>query len=112
MPIPEAAIPDLAEAVQGAFRSGGLIAVTPPRTLARLLGHANIRITMQFYNRVADANERAAGEAMDRLFKGTKRKRDTGASHLRWHGGSRVSLFPPRECHWSWGTATVTGVLI
>ncbi len=41
---------------------------TPPRTLAKLLGHANTRVTMQFYNRVTDANERAAGEAMDRLL--------------------------------------------
>lgn len=41
---------------------------TPPRTLAKLLGHANTRVTMQFYNRVTDANERAAGEAMDRMF--------------------------------------------
>lgn len=44
---------------------------TPPRTLAKLLGHANTRVTMQFYNKVTDANERAAGEAMDRLL-GTK----------------------------------------
>lgn len=41
---------------------------TPPRTLAKLLGHANTRVTMQFYSRVTDANERAAGEAMDRLL--------------------------------------------
>ena len=40
----------------------------PPRTLAQLLGHANTRVTMQFYNRVTDANERAAGEAMNRLL--------------------------------------------
>lgn len=41
---------------------------TPPRTLAKLLGHANTRVTMQYYNRVTDANEKAAGETMDRLF--------------------------------------------
>lgn len=152
VPIPEAAIPDLAGAMKRAFRSGGFIAITPerfkliqerwrlcrdgepwgghewrpwqnrdminnvlrdaklylrkagielsapftlhtfrksfaqnhadagtpPKTLAKLLGHANTRITLQFYNRVTDANERAAGKAMDRLFKNAKRKRDTG----------------------------------
>lgn len=152
VPIPEAAIPDLAEAMKRAFRSGGFIAITPerfkliqerwrlcregeawgghdwrpwqnrdminnvlrdakhylrkagieltapftlhtfrksfaqnhadagtpPKTLAKLLGHANTRITLQFYNRVTDANEQAAGRAMDRLFKNAKRKRDTG----------------------------------
>jgi len=41
---------------------------TPPRTLAQLLGHANTRVTMQFYNRVTDANEKAAGEALNRLL--------------------------------------------
>ena len=41
---------------------------TPPRTLAKLLGHSNTRITMQFYNQVTDANERAASQAMDQLF--------------------------------------------
>lgn len=41
---------------------------TPPRTLAHLLGHANTRVTMQFYNRVTDANERAAAELMDQLL--------------------------------------------
>ncbi len=41
---------------------------TPPCTLAKLLGHTNTRVTLQFYNRVTDANERAAGEAMDRLL--------------------------------------------
>ncbi len=41
---------------------------TPPRTLAKLLGHANTRVTLEHYNKVTDANERAAGEAMDRLF--------------------------------------------
>lgn len=41
---------------------------TPPRTLAKLLGHANTRVTMQFYNRVTDANERAACDAMNRVL--------------------------------------------
>lgn len=41
---------------------------TPPRTLARLLGHSDVRVTMEFYNRVTDANERAALQTMDRLL--------------------------------------------
>ena len=41
---------------------------TPPRTMARLLGHSNTRVTMQYYNRVTDANERAAAEAMNQLL--------------------------------------------
>lgn len=143
VPIPEAAIPDITEAMKGTFRSGGFLVITPerfqivtehwrlcrqhdfwgghewrpwqnsdllnnvnrdtkiflrragieltapfnlhtfrksfaqnhadagtpPRTLAKLLGHANTRVTMQFYNRVTDANERAAGEAMNRVLR-------------------------------------------
>ena len=49
---------------------------TPPGTLAKLLGHANTRVTMEFYNRVTDANERAAAEAMDRLFDPTRTRKD------------------------------------
>jgi len=41
---------------------------TPPKTLAGLLGHSDVRITLRFYNRVTDANKRAAGETIDRLF--------------------------------------------
>jgi len=33
-------------------------------------------VTMQFYNRVTDANERAAAEAMDRLFKRQQQSKD------------------------------------
>ncbi len=46
---------------------------TPPRTLAKLLGHANTRVTMQYYNRVTDANERAADDAMNRLLSQNRR---------------------------------------
>ena len=49
---------------------------TPPRTLAKLLGHTNTRVTMQFYNRVTDANDKAAVAAMDRLFQTTERAKD------------------------------------
>ncbi len=49
---------------------------TPPRTLAKLLGHSNTRVTLQFYNRVTDANERAAAEAMDRLFDPSRTRKD------------------------------------
>ncbi len=41
---------------------------TPPRTLAKLLGHSDVGVTMQFYNRVTDANEQAAAAVTDRIF--------------------------------------------
>ncbi len=150
VPIPEAAVPDLTEAMRGAFRCGGFVALTPerfqlvrarwrlcrqgepwgghtwrpwqnrdmmnnllretkqylrkagieltapftlqtfrksfaqnhadagtpPRTPAKLLGHSNTRVTMQFYSRVTDANERAAAEIMNRLFDGRPESKD------------------------------------
>lgn len=51
---------------------------TPPRTLAKLMGHTNTRVTMLFYNRVTDANERAAAEAMDRLLAPRGQSADVG----------------------------------
>ncbi len=41
---------------------------TPPKTLAKILGHGDVRITMTYYNRATDANERAVAVAMDRLL--------------------------------------------
>ena len=41
---------------------------TPPKTLAKLLGHSDTQITMQFYNRVTDANVREAARTTNRLF--------------------------------------------
>jgi integrase len=41
---------------------------TPPKTLAKLLGHSDIQITMQFYSQVTDANVREAARTVDRLF--------------------------------------------
>jgi integrase len=41
---------------------------TPPRTLAELLGHSDVSVTMEFYNRVTDANKRAAAQSMDEMF--------------------------------------------
>ena len=49
---------------------------TPPTTLSKLLGHSNTRVTMEFYNRVTDANERAAATAMNRVFDRCKRSKD------------------------------------
>jgi integrase len=43
---------------------------TPPRTFAKLLGHSDVSITMEFYNMVSDANEQAAAETIDRMFAG------------------------------------------
>ena len=53
---------------------------TPPRTLARLLGHSTVRVTMQFYNRVTDANEQAAAATVDRLLAADCHSIATGAS--------------------------------
>lgn len=41
---------------------------TPPSTLAKLLGHSNTRVTLQFYSQVTDSNERTAAEVMNRWF--------------------------------------------
>lgn len=49
---------------------------TPPRTLAKLLGHSNTRITTRFYNQATDANERAAAETMNHVFDRCKRTKD------------------------------------
>ena len=48
---------------------------TPPRVLAELMGHSDVSMTMQFYNRVTDANAQAAAAAMDRLLKPFKKAR-------------------------------------
>jgi len=34
------------------------------------MGHADVATTMEFYNRVTDANEQAAAQTMDRLLGG------------------------------------------
>ena len=51
---------------------------TPPRTLAKLLGHSDVRTTMEFYNRATDANERVAAAAMDSLFASEFHWKSTG----------------------------------
>ena len=48
---------------------------TPPRTLVKLLGHMDVRVTMEFYNRVTDANEQAVARTLDRLFAGESGKK-------------------------------------
>ena len=51
-----------------------------PRTLADLLGHGDVSVTMEFYNRVTDANRREAIRTMDRILAGNHPKqRATGA---------------------------------
>ncbi|UCE61495.1 MAG: site-specific integrase [Phycisphaerales bacterium] len=154
VPIPQAAMPDLTEALQQAFKSGGFIALsatryvtvqqnwrlcragegwaghghrpwqtrdllnnilretkrylrkanieitspftmttlrksfgqnhanagTPPKTLAKLMGHSDVSVTMEFYNRVTDANEREAARTMDQILGGKKQaRRSAGA---------------------------------
>lgn len=48
---------------------------TPPRTLAKLMGHSDVSVTMEFYNRVTDANEREAAHTMDKLLEQQDRGR-------------------------------------
>jgi len=43
---------------------------TPPKTLAKLPGHSDIRVTMQFYSQVTDANAREAARTVNRLIAG------------------------------------------
>ena len=47
---------------------------TPPRTLAKLMGHSDVSTTMEFYNQVTDANEKVAAQVMDRLLSTTAKK--------------------------------------
>lgn len=63
-------------AFRKSFAQNHADAGTPPRTLAKLLGHSNTRITMQYYARVTDANERAAAEAMNRLLRAPRPNKD------------------------------------
>ena len=41
---------------------------TPPRTLAKLMGHSKVETTLVYYARVTDASERAAAKTADRMF--------------------------------------------
>lgn len=41
---------------------------TPPKVLASLMGHSDASVTMEFYNRVTDANQSAAAATMDRIL--------------------------------------------
>jgi integrase len=53
---------------------------TPPRTLAKLLGHSGVSVTMEFYNRVTDANEQAAAKAMDQILAGKPAKKSVASA--------------------------------
>lgn len=41
---------------------------TPVKTLAKLLGHSDTRVTLEYYNMTNDANDLAAKRVMDQLF--------------------------------------------
>ncbi len=41
---------------------------TPPKTLAELLGHSDVQVTLKYYARVTDSNKRAAADTVNRLF--------------------------------------------
>ena len=53
---------------------------TPPKTLAKLLGHGNTRVTLEFYNQTTDAKVREAAQRMDRILGhcGLRRVQDGG----------------------------------
>ena len=72
----ELTAPFTLQAFRKGFAQNHADAGTPPRTLAKLLGHSNTRVTTQFYNRVTDANERAAAEAMNRIFERSRQTKD------------------------------------
>ncbi len=61
------------------FGQNHVNAGTPPKTLAKLMGHSDVSTTLEYYNRVTDANERAAAQAMDQLL-GKATTRAVGAS--------------------------------
>ena len=50
------------------FAQNNADAGTPPRTLADLMGHTDVSVTMAFYNRVTDANRLAAAKTNDTMF--------------------------------------------
>jgi integrase len=64
----ELAAPFALTTLRKSFGQNHANAGTPPRTLAKLLGHSDVSVTMEFYNRVTDANERAAAQTMDRIL--------------------------------------------
>lgn len=53
---------------------------TPPKTLARLLGHSDVTVTMEFYNRVSDANERQAASTVDKMFASGAARKASGSA--------------------------------
>ncbi len=53
---------------------------TPPKTLASLLGHSDVKVTLQYYNRVTDANRAAAAAAMNALLSANVHCMSTGAA--------------------------------
>lgn len=65
------------------FAQNHAAAGTPPRTLARLLGHSDVSVTLQYYNCVTDANERAAVETINRLFEPSPKPRRRRAATRR-----------------------------
>ncbi|RJP32202.1 MAG: hypothetical protein C4547_14385 [Phycisphaerales bacterium] len=50
------------------FAQNAANAGVPPRTLADLMGHSDVKVTMTYYNRVTDANKREAAKAINRLL--------------------------------------------
>ena len=55
-------------AFRKSFAQNHADAGTPPKTLATFLGHSDVQVTLEYYNRVTDANVQAAAKTADRLF--------------------------------------------
>lgn len=64
----ESVAPSAIRTIRKSFAQNRAGAGTPPRTLVRLPRHTNNRIMLQFYDRVTDANERAAPKALNEVL--------------------------------------------
>ena len=67
---------------------------TPPRTLAQLMEHSDTRVTMEFYNRVTDANQQAAATTIDRLLAADFHCISTGTASDGIAQGSQIAVSP------------------
>lgn len=71
----ETSAPFTLHTLRKSFAQNHADAGTPPRTLAKLLGHSDVRVTMTFYNQATDANKREAIRTMDRILGANQAKR-------------------------------------
>ncbi len=76
----EFTVPFALSTFRKSFAQNHADAGTPPRTLAKLLGHSDTRVTMMYYNRSTDANEAAARAVMDRVLSVSVQPADANAA--------------------------------